>query len=325
MRASSACSRQLRKLCGAASPCKPKRAWGELGSAGSRAAQPSGRVRLDWDTRKERATCSVVRLHWGCAINGKARSVGHVRERGSGHLGRSSTSRRRRFRRPGRQHLLHLPVNSPPTRRKSPCDRGRTAEGGRFKRDDPTQRWVPESLDPIKHVRQAIAAGTPPEHRRGGYQLSESLKQTMRIMLDKGLRLGDFRESQLAALQTLAHKCEPLTARLRQWAQCPAHVERVAHDVNVGLLVVMIEASGWPDHTLPLGFLQGMNVVGLIEDSGIFRPLIHDESLDTFLRRREDIASGRTSAPGNVQASERQRSQGGNRGRELPRGLTRRL
>jgi hypothetical protein len=184
---------------------------------------------------------------------------------------------------------------------KLPADRSRTADGGLFKRDDARQRWVPASTDPLLHVRQAVHAGTPPEHRRGGYQLSESLKRTLRIMLDKGLQLGDFRERQLRALSALAHACEPLTARLREWAQCPPHVTQVAGGVNVGLLLVMVEASGWPDHSLPLGFLQGMNVVGMIEDSGVFRPVIQTEDETTFIKRRDDIAAGRTSAPGNAQ------------------------
>ena len=98
---------------------------------------------------------------------------------------------------------------------KLPADRSRTADGGLFKRDDARQRWVPASTDPLLHVRQAVHAGTPPEHRRGGYQLSESQKRTLRIMLDKGLQLGDFRERQLRALSALARACEPLTARLR--------------------------------------------------------------------------------------------------------------
>ena len=184
---------------------------------------------------------------------------------------------------------------------KLPGDRTRTADGGRFKRDDPSQHWVPARTNPLLHVRQAVQAGTPPEQRRGGYELSESLKRTLRVMLDKGLQLNAFRRSQLSDLEELARACEPFTARLREWARCPPHVHQVAGGVNVGLLVVMVEASGWPDHALPLGFLEGMNVVGIIEDSGVFRPVIHDEDVTEFVKRRDDIAAGRTSAPGNVQ------------------------
>ena len=39
--------------------------WASRSDLGSR-TQPRGQVRLDWDTRKVRATCSVVRLRWGC-------------------------------------------------------------------------------------------------------------------------------------------------------------------------------------------------------------------------------------------------------------------
>jgi hypothetical protein len=59
--------RQLRKLRGPVSRSDLGASRSELGS---RAAQPRGQVRLDWNTRKVRATCSVVRLHCGCVGGG---------------------------------------------------------------------------------------------------------------------------------------------------------------------------------------------------------------------------------------------------------------
>jgi hypothetical protein len=52
------CAAQLR-------PLSRSELWASRSDLGSR-AQPRGQVRLDWDTRKVRATCSVVRLRWGC-------------------------------------------------------------------------------------------------------------------------------------------------------------------------------------------------------------------------------------------------------------------
>jgi len=131
--------------------------------------------------------------------------------------------------------------------------------------------------------------------------MPEDLKKTLRIMLDMGLRLNDWRQAQIATLCRVAARCSDLTKRLREWARSPAHVREASKSVNVGLLVVLIEASGWPDHSLPLAFLEGFNVVGVIESSGVLRPLSQSESVEDFTQRADDIARGRTLAPSNAE------------------------
>ena len=47
----------------------------------------------------------------------------------------------------------------------------------------------------------------------------------------------------------------------------------------------------YPGVGLPLAFLEGLDVAGLLPDSGVFRKKTHDRSIPEFLARYDEIAS----------------------------------
>ena len=164
-----------------------------------------------------------------------------------------------------------------------PSDQLPTTMGGSFVKA-PELRLCAESEDKLAHIAQASSVPFPSDDSRGAYRLPPDIKMVIRCMMELGLDLGAFRQRQLEVLRDLAQKARPFDARLKAWAKdAPAHVKAVANKVHVGLMVIMLEAfECWPDTLLPYGFLVGFDVVGSLQDSGVFRPIADGRSPEIF-------------------------------------------
>ena len=75
--------------------------------------------------------------------------------------------------------------------------------------------------------------------------------------------LEDFRERFTGVLEELGRRLEPLSEQLKRW-QKPA-VASVAGRVNIAFVAVMVILMAWPDVALPVKFIVGFRIVGLME------------------------------------------------------------
>ena len=83
-------------------------------------------------------------------------------------------------------------------------------------------------------------------------------------------RLRIRRDAALRAFESLAWKCKPLSEYLRSF-QDPS-VAAVAGQINVALIAVLVYVLRWPDTTLPRRFIEGFQVLGAMEVTGVFKP-----------------------------------------------------
>ena len=80
--------------------------------------------------------------------------------------------------------------------------------------------------------------------------------------------LRSFRQTNLKVLTELAHRCMPLSARMRSKAY--QSVQMVIRDLNVGLIAVLSVLMSWPGTSLVQMLLRGFPVAGLIKPSGVY-------------------------------------------------------
>lgn len=83
-------------------------------------------------------------------------------------------------------------------------------------------------------------------------------------------RLREHRQATRKAFSELADRCAPLTTQLRQFQ--PPSVKRIAGNVNLGLVAVLVILMAWPDWKLPQRFVEGFQVVGELELSHVWEP-----------------------------------------------------
>ena len=71
----------------------------------------------------------------------------------------------------------------------------------------------------------------------------------------------------------------PLTGWM--WSLNPHGTQRkAAGDLHVALMAALVEANDWPDTRLPYDLIFGMQIIGRVPDTGVFRPLPLERTLD---------------------------------------------
>lgn len=187
------------------------------------------------------------------------------------------------------QCLAYPPKHKPPKPRPRYPNQEPTTAGGALVKEA-SLRLVPEEKDCLAHLRQAQGLSMP--EYAGKYDLPDDLKLCIWYLMKKGWRVGKWRYKQCDLLASVANRSRDLDARLKAWAVGPSHVEMISRRVHVGLLLILVEATGWPDTGLPMAFLRGCPVTGVAANRGVFRPIYNDDPEPIFLARAKTIAEG---------------------------------
>ena len=101
--------------------------------------------------------------------------------------------------------------------------------------------------------------------------------------------LGKLREKRCCwygAVKELSKRMEPLSEQLKKSQSGPA--KRVAFGVHVAFMAIAIILMGWPDTTLPMVYMKGTKVIGVIQKSGLFQPV---ETLEPIESKQDLLAS----------------------------------
>ena len=174
---------------------------------------------------------------------------------------------------------------------------------------------VPVLDDKLRHLLGAIEVHATPEKSPTAclraddrYHLSDATERAILDMLElhHGGTLPQWRNSRIEAFNSIAARAKALDARIKAVASpAPDPVVKLGRirEVNVALLVLLVDALDWPDKLLPMGFLVGFRVVGIIPDSGVHRPLDppplgdlqafqqhHDTTMATNVQWAADVA-----------------------------------
>ena len=117
-------------------------------------------------------------------------------------------------------------------------------------------------------ARAVAAAGKLPfdEQEAAGAELRFAAAKTV----ENWANLRSHRRACARAMAELADRCRPLHICLAR-QQAPS-VARIAGKVHLGLLAVMVVLMEWPDWRLPLRFIGGFRIVGVLERTNIFEP-----------------------------------------------------
>ena len=160
-----------------------------------------------------------------------------------------------------------------------------TGSRGKFVRDL-EDRLIDVEGNPVQFVEKAKVVDIPAWDDL--YRLPPDCVDAVHVMLSKGPDIGAWRQRQVRALRMIARRAHKLLdARLRAAVPSPASVHELNKDLNVGFLLVLIEALDYPDKRLPLLMLTGMKVVGDLagQGSGVYRPVAPDEPMHEFRER----------------------------------------
>ena len=140
----------------------------------------------------------------------------------------------------------------------------------------PDQRMVPETQDRTKHFFAALQLDSPEVDWHSKYELPQACKDAITVMLDKRQALPRWRRSQIQALQSISKRARPLTRQLKDLPLASAsvtHLEANVRNIHVAMLCLFCDALQHPDVDLPLNYLRGFNVTGIIAPSNVLRPL----------------------------------------------------
>ena len=143
-------------------------------------------------------------------------------------------------------------------------------------------RAVREEEDMEEHIRGACGACFPHASARGNYVPGADLVAAACSSVRLGKKAKRWRARRVGILRDVAAKLRPLSAAIRACVPSPPTVRAVAGGLHTALIFALCDALLWPDVQLPYRLLTGMPVLGVIEDTGLYRPVTHDETVDEF-------------------------------------------
>ncbi len=142
-------------------------------------------------------------------------------------------------------------------------------QDGSFSSNKAAPPLVGFGLTKDEHLCAAVDAA-----RDRGFPLDDALGIDMDIQFAACMTvrhrgsLRKFRQTAATAITHLAHRLEPLADQLRSLQ--PPTVRAVAGDMNLALVAVLIVLLQWPDVNLVIDYVQGFNIVGEVEASGVY-------------------------------------------------------
>ena len=134
----------------------------------------------------------------------------------------------------------------------------------------------------------------PDFQRRSGTSAPEDLLAAIDKSVELGPRAIQWRHHRQKLLKKESDKLHSLTTEIKRLAARPKDHQAVkaAPKAHIALLACLVEATGWPDDFLAYNMLHGFRVVGCLEDSGVFRPVLPSISEDAHFDLKASIALG---------------------------------
>jgi hypothetical protein len=167
--------------------------------------------------------------------------------------------------------LRLLCIASVTYKRPSQPARGRfNASSGSALVRPPHERLVPTEDDPVEHAKSARDLEYPAPDPSG--DAPGSLRAAVRFMVRNRASIRAWREERAGRLATIARSLEPYAAWLASLAIATAAPLLVGS--NLAFMAAFIDAAEWPDYMLVERYIRGFPIVGVIPDSGVFRPQV---------------------------------------------------
>ena len=135
-----------------------------------------------------------------------------------------------------------------------------------------------KEMTPEEHIQKATTLGTPfrAQHTNG-----DRHRWVMDEMEQEGRGILKWRRRQLRYWEKRARETR---SEMREWRDAmPSHVRDVIGHVNLPLLQEMLEHAGFPDENLIQDLRTGFPVIGVLPDSGVFKPI----EVGTILEKSE--------------------------------------
>ena len=116
-------------------------------------------------------------------------------------------------------------------------------------------------------------------------------------------RLRRWRQAGAGSLKELSQRLQPLSRALRRWQSHSVHA--VAKNVHVALICVLTWVMGWPDWRLAQRFITGFDIIGRLEETGIWKRCESQEPISEgqLLMESSVMLQGMTSRRPDVEAT----------------------
>ena len=134
------------------------------------------------------------------------------------------------------------------------------------------ERRVKVAVGFRRHLDAAAPLPFPLDARLRASALSNDLQCAVRVAYTFGGNLESARRSQLQLEKEDADTLRPLSAKVNK-ALMPATVARIAANVNTLYMASKVDSLGWLDKNLVQDFVFGFQIVGIIPDSYVYRPI----------------------------------------------------
>ena len=151
----------------------------------------------------------------------------------------------------------------------------RLAEGdqrGSFFAADAVGQVVPLGLCTDDHFCAASAYA-----KEGRFPMNEGLtvESDLRCAADwtvaRMANLAAARATCYKAVNALSERLQPLSAHFRKFQR--GSVAQVAGNMHIAFLAVAVILTQWPDTTLPSRYITGFKSLGMLEHTGVLRPV----------------------------------------------------
>jgi len=155
---------------------------------------------------------------------------------------------------------------------------------GTFRKDT----LVKETTSKLEHIKEACSTQFPSQASRGDNVIRSDLRAAVAYNLSRGKYINSWRVQQEKSLAGIATYLAKVNDEIHLSACAPSTVTALNGKFNIAMLCAVSDAFEWPDHGLPNALLHGMEVIGDIPDSGVFRviePTIDSEKFAVSYER----------------------------------------
>jgi hypothetical protein len=146
---------------------------------------------------------------------------------------------------------------------------------------------IPGGRGRIGSIKASAEMQFPWKRMGAGAPGRDVLGAAVRLAVNKVMKVSskelvNFRKSQLMKIKAALAPTAQMTAEVRRIRNVPGTVQAVAGGVNIVAMAVITLAVNWPDELLAQGLLEGFRVVGILQDTGVFRSIQPRQPLEAF-------------------------------------------
>jgi hypothetical protein len=144
--------------------------------------------------------------------------------------------------------------------------------------------------DRIAHMQAAARVPFPAMARRAPVlepDLLAAVKHNVRLLAEEGSPLAEEQERRQSAVRRISLALHDFDTEIKRGFGYADNVAAVAENFHVALAASLIDAMGYPDENLIVDMVRGMDVVGQIPTTGLFRQIQRTASEAEHLERAE--------------------------------------